>query len=516
MKNKFLIVSYLVLILMATITSCKKDAFNINENPNTPTDATISYNVILPGALSQTGRIMANSWGWLQNWMGFWARSGTYAPNSIEESYQITTGFQAGLWTGLYDNLFDYQAVINGAKKEGAPFYEGIGRIMKAHNYQILVDLYGNVPYFNALKGNGNTTPSYDKGLVIYSDLFRQLDTAQALIASADPSIGLDASVTTNDIMFKGNQVLWQKFANTLKLRMLVHMKNVTAFPFAAEVAKIATNGNGYLTTGQNAEVNPGYTTVKQNPFFDSYVRDNTGAATANSVYYKANDYAIRYYGYNGDPRRARFYTPVGTAFRGVAYGLPPITANAAATLSGIGPALTKTNVAPQTILSSVESMFLQAEAINRTMLPGGPAAAQAMYRNAVTESFLSTGLTAAAAAAYFTANATYPDVDYTVSSTQAGQGNGLYAILSQKWFALNGISPLEVWTDYRRTNIVYGSDPVVGFDPGPAISVSPSNTSTIIPVRLLYPQNEYNYNSANVAAEGTINQFTSKIFWDN
>ena len=50
---------------------------------------------------------------------------------------------------------------------------------------------------------------------------------------------------------------------------------------------------------------------------------------------------------------------------------------------------------------------------------------------------------------------------------------------------------------------------------PGPPISVEPANTATEIPLRLLYPQGEFNYNAENVAAEGTVNVFTNKIFWD-
>jgi len=141
----------------------------------------------------------------------------------------------------------------------------------------------------------------------------------------------------------------------------------------------------------------------------------------------------------------------------------------------------------------------------------------------------------ATAAATYWTGNAGYPDVDITAAALHAGTPpGGLFTILTQKWFALNGINSLEVWTDYRRVpysevasvvwnsgvtqpaptdHFVYGDGG--DYDPGPPISVSPQNTSTKIPVRYLYPQTEYNYNPANVGAEGTINQFTSRIFWD-
>jgi hypothetical protein len=84
--------------------------------------------------------------------------------------------------------------------------------------------------------------------------------------------------------------------------------------------------------------------------------------------------------------------------------------------------------------------------------------------------------------------------------------------IILQKWFALNGVAPYEIWTDYRRTDYLYGVS--IGYDPGPPISVAPQNTATKIPTRLLYPQTEYNYNAANVGKEGTVDKY-GKLFWD-
>ena len=183
-------------------------------------------------------------------------------------------------------------------------------------------------------------------------------------------------------------------------------------------------------------------------------------------------------------------------------------------------------------VLSSAESFFLQAEAKLRGFITGGPSVASLMA-SGITESFVYLGSTSAAAASYMSGNAGWSDVDVTaVSNTPPNvlsltpPVGGIFTVLSQKWFALNGINSLEVWTDYRRvpykevvpsSNITehfrYGSG--VGYDPGPPISVSPQNTSTKIPVRYLYPQTEYNYNVANVSAEGTIDPFTSRIFWD-
>lgn len=530
----------LAFLLAIVGQSCKKSEFNINKNPNQATDSTITYNVILPAALNNTARWVARDWAFLQNWLGYWARSGTYAPNLTEETYQLSTNFNANIWTDIYDNLYDYQAMQISAKKANAGFYEGIARIMKAHGYQVLVDVYNNVPYFDALKGNAVTTPKYDKGIDIYKDLFRQLDTAITLITNADVSAtGPNKFIATDDIMFGTPMVAgttpaamkpkWVRFANTLKLRMLVHLMNggilspagtVPGIDIPGEFAKITANGTGFLQTGIVAEVNPGYKSDKPNPFYGFYDHDAAGAVTQGSVYYKANAYAIGYYEYNGDPRETRFYKAGANGYKGVEYGLPPVNENAAANLAGIGDGVIRGVAAPQWIMTAVESYFLQAEAIHRGFLPGN---ARTTLNTGITESFTSLGLTAAQATAYMTLNAGYADVDYNAPALAPGKPTGgLFTIISQKWFALNAIAPYEVWTDYRRVNLsstinhfVYGD--AVGYDPGPPLSVSPGlpSTITMIPNRLMYVQNEYNYNAANVGSEGTINPFTSHIFWD-
>src|SRR6476660_3219326 len=88
----------MAIILLAGATSCSKESFDVNKNPNDATDSTVVYNVILPAAQNNTARLVARNWGWLHNYLGYWARSGTYAPNTDEETYNLTTNFQAQIW----------------------------------------------------------------------------------------------------------------------------------------------------------------------------------------------------------------------------------------------------------------------------------------------------------------------------------------------------------------------------------------------------------------------------------
>lgn len=548
---KFLYVVPLAVLILIVGSGCRKGQFNINKNINSPTDSTITYFVVLPAALNATGRIVAGNsgtWGPLQNWMSFWSRSGTYAPNVLEETYTITTGFGNGVWNTCYDNNYDYNIVQIKASQAGAGFYEGIARIMKAHNFQILVDVYGDVPYTQALKGSGNPTPVYDKGDVIYKSLLREIDAGILLIRRAVVnSTNGNRDIATNDIMFNGDKTKWVKFANTLKLRMLIHTHAFAGINKAAEIAIInstvdTTAGNavyGYLGAGENAQINPGYSAVdKGQPFFNAYITQADGSGSFANVYYKANEWGINYYAWDGDPRISRFYVAGSEGLKGVPYGTPPIDAYAAAKMAGIGPALNKGATAPQWVLTSAESFFLQSEARFRGWITTGPSA-QALMTSAINESFIFTGVPnpATAAATYIANNATYPDVDYNGLPQGTGApAGGLFTILSQKWFALNGYNSLEIWTDWRRvaysevatrlrsgaaaptSNFIYGDGGAyngfgLSLGVGPFRSLSPQiSPADNIPVRYLYPQSEYNYNAGNVPAG--ITRY-SKVFWD-
>ncbi len=544
MKLKKIIYGFsLAALILAAGTGCRKSQFNINRNTNQPTDSTVTYDVVLPAALHASGVLIAQQWGPIQNWMGYWARSGTYAPNIIEETYEITTGFGNGIWNSAYDNNYDYQIVQTKAATAGAGFYEGIARIMKAHNFQILVDVYGNVPYTQALKGGGNPTPAYDKGLDIYKDLFRQVDTAIQLIKDA-PISDANKNIFTNDIIFGTSQypkgslsdaaysaqqkARWVRFANTLKLRWLIHAYAVAAISKPAEMAIINAEGSGFLGVGEDVQIQPGYASDKPNPFFNQYYRTTANVQTALNVYYAANEWGIAMYNGDADPRRSRFYEAGANGYTGVAYGLSPVNANIRANLAGIGPGLYKTFSAPQAIMTAAESFFLQSEARFRGIITSG-SSAYTLMRTAVIENMRYLGVTDPTGSynTYESNNATFPDVDYFAAPLAPGlPSGGLYTILQQKWYALNGINTLEIWTDYRRVpytevasypgaasdHFVYGEGG--GYPAGPTISVAPQNTSTKIPVRYLYPQTEYNYNPANVGAEGTVDRYT-KIFWD-
>jgi hypothetical protein len=175
-----------------------------------------------------------------------------------------------------------------------------------------------------------------------------------------------------------------------------------------------------------------------------------------------------------------------------------PNTAPNAANSSGVGgPGLAKSPTQAQWLLTSVESLFLQAEAIQRGWLPGD---ARAAYEKAVRESFIFLGIANAVDRANDYLASGLPVVDWDQATTADAK---IKLIVTQKWIALTGINNLEAWTDYRRLGV-----------PNVPLSMYTGHLPKI-PLRLRYPQNEYNYNAENVAKENNPDPQSSGIFWD-
>lgn len=482
----------LLVLLLTVVAGCKSDYLDINTNPNQVTAATPE--LVLPSALVNTGSYVTTNFYFLNLWMGYWNWSGNFSINLSDKNYQFTNDFNQGIWTNGYTNLKNYNYIDAQGATLKQPLLQGIGKIMKAYHYQILVDTYGDIPYTEALQGTSAILPKYDKAQDIYDDLFKQIDAGLALVKQSEGTFNPGA----NDIMFGGNIAKWLKFGNTLKLRMLLRQteKADRAAFIQAQFATLKASGYGFLGVGENASVNPGYvnSTGQQNPFYGAFFAVNTQPTQTNNQY-KANGYAISFYKNTSDPRLGAFYAPVPKTtnqYNGTLFGTTDVLVNTQ--VSDIGPGVLKSVNQPSPILSSHESLFMQAEAVQRGYLTGD---AKALYQAAITESFKNVGRTEAEAMAYYS-QAGVNNVNFDASA------NKIEAIITQKWASENSLAPFEAWSDYRR----------LGLPRDVPISLEPTVTTRQIPARLFYPQTEYSFNASNVSAQGTINQFTSKIFW--
>lgn len=494
------IILYFLAFIALSFASCKKGFLDINQNPNDPTDASITADLIAPQAMARAAEKMATSYNNQAGWIGYWSRSGTYGPNTEPESYNITNTFEASEWSGWYDILTDFNIMETKAEASGQDFYRAIAKVWKSIGFMYLVDQYNNVPYTNAFDLSGNILPSYDKGADIYADLMLQLDEAVTLFKSADPAA--NTNLANADIMFHGDAEMWIKFANTQHLKLALHESKVSGFDGAGEVGKILANGGGFLESGETASVNPSYLVDKdkQNPFWNIYKLAFTGDIA--DQYNRANNFVLNTMINTNDIRYTYFYSVAqaplnGKDYYGYNYGevIPNTDPKAVNSSDVAGPGLATSPTQDQWVLTSVESLFLQAEAAQLTWLSGD---AHALYEDAVRESFMWLGVTDAETTANDYLNSGESIVDWDNASDK------MELIVTQKYLALVGIDIMEAYDDYRKLGI-----------PNVPLSLSPSRGTNKIPLRLKYPQDEYNYNNANVSAEGDPDPQTSGIFWD-
>jgi hypothetical protein len=481
-------------LLLAMFGSCKKQLLDINTDPNNPTTASATPDLVLSAALTNTAGLYNNPtsdnrFAFAGLWLGHISYSGNYAIPTENISYAITNNLGSGAFANLYDILEDFDFVELKGVETHNNFYRGIGILMKAYNFQTLVDLYGNVPYTDALKGTGVSKPKYDDAKTIYDDLGKKMDTAIALLKTA-----VTGSIS-GDVMFGGNAPNWVKFANTVKLRLLIRQSQRAdrAAYIATEITKL--NGASFLDI--DAAVNPGFlnSSGKTNPFWGSNI--NT-AGTYTNDFYRAGQYAIDFSQAHNDTRIGKYYktaaSPGGT-YQGNYFGDQGIPNSKT---SEFGTGVLKAFSQPAPLMLAAESYFLQAEAIARGWLTGGAAAAKTAYQNGVKESFRFLGLTATQAQTYYS-QAGDKQVNWDATTNLNEQ---IALIIRQKWAALALINELEPYNDYRR----------LGLPADVPLSASPFSTGKM-PTRLLYPQREYEVNSESILSVGTVTP-TTKIWW--
>ena len=542
-NNLRLLAIILLLVFALQFGGCKKWV-DVNYDPSQLSDKDATPDLILPGILTGEAQVLSDQGG-VAEWMGYWCFPYHDAVDAaVTYDIRKSDAFPHGGAGASKDvALFEANALRN-----NQPFYVGIAKFLKAFDFSGMVDLFNNVPYREAFRSDIRT-PAYDSGQFIYEDLVKQLDTAITLIKGAPKDKAIRIGVS--DIMCHGDKDKWCRVINTLKLRLLIHQANRADRQdyIGREIAKIIREGSGFLGSGEDAAVNPGFTQQKPSYYFSSvskydlYPRNFASSASYGLVpswtRTSANTTAMNLLKNNRDPRLTFFYNPAGTPlppgatepftqpdpsqYRGGRFGLivdqfqyPYQGSDYMSQIGGVSargvavsPASTgivKGYDMDCFIITSIESLFMQAEAIQRGWLPGTPETA---YLDAVKESFrwLNVG-----------GNSLQPQLSDDVFNTwyQAETAGGnvnvswsaapdKYKLLMfQKYMALNGINSFESYCDYRRN----------GAYPDVPLSYSPNRIKDKMPVRSPYPFTEYASNAAHVNAQGPIDIFTSKIWW--
>jgi len=494
MKN---IIKYLtILAVLFTFTACE-DYLDVNEDPNNPT--MVTPELVLPVGQHYTATLMHNNRriNNLGNMLMYnWSQSDGFSWYPDEFKYNVTSSFYQAIFNESYTNALKQYQILSALEDAKYVYYKAIGEIMKAYHFQLLVDMYGDVPYTEALLRSNEATPAYDDAQTIYDDLIVKLTAAIEMIKTAEATAVMP---DIDDAMFSGNMDNWVKFANNVKLRILVRQASMASRSsyLTTEFAAIAAEGSGFLT--EDVLVNPGYIsgeTDKQNPLWNTFGKDAGGSVTMNNDATCATDYVLNYLTATNDARIDRLYERPGSGHLGVPQGLldydtPVKDAFIPTKVSNIGPGVLKGGGMGSIIYSGAECYFNLAEAALKGFIAENP---QVLYEAGITASFVTLGLTSANATTYYT--------QVTNNVGWANSTNKLEAIITQKWIAVNGTTAEQSWFDYTRT----------GFPAGLPISIQA--TSANRPVRLFYTAGEISANGENVPAQPDA--FTAKVFWAN
>jgi len=215
----------LAVALLFSVSSCDLFDLDINTDPNNPAQA--SLDLLLTNVMLDASSTFA---GGLNN-----ATSGFVGHTTSTDDHNMTNGSWNGTWNFLYSGpLNDLERIIVAATEQGNnPHYLAVAQILKAYYFSIMVDLWGDVPYFSAFKGDqGDKTPAYDDQALIYADLIKLCDDAIANIALTSPVRVLGDVIYNNGgtAVSAANQMgRWRKAAKSLKLRLLLQTSRVDA-----------------------------------------------------------------------------------------------------------------------------------------------------------------------------------------------------------------------------------------------------------------------------------------------
>jgi len=447
--NKFTSYSFIALTAFA-VSSCNKikDFGNTNVNPQEVTS--LSTSAVLANA--EVGIVgMANNTRAAMYCQYF--SEAEYPSNSRYSIPQVSFG---GNYSGTLRNL---QTVINQAanKNEAA-----VARILTQYVYWYMTDLWGDIPYSQALKGSA-VIPAYDKQEDIYKGMIAELKAATATFVAG--------GIPSGDLYYGGDNAKWIKFANSMRAIMALRLSK--RYPGATEYAAtqfkdaIAPASGGVMESNSDncALAYPGST--YRNPYYETHL---TARDLGESLP------LVTLLNSLGDARQSVY----GSSSVGVPYGWSEGNIN---TWREANPGWSRafsdayrTETYPMTIMNASQVYLARAEAADRGWTSENTSS---MYVAGVTAGFTRWGL-AAPSAAYFAQTA----------NVLGAAGTNLKQIATQRYIATFP-DGAQGWAEWRRTGF-----PVLA----PAASPLSASHATI-PRRYTYFTDEYTLNPAGVAA---------------
>lgn len=482
--------SFLLFLSIFVLGSCTKNFDKINTDPNNPTTAPATN--LLAYSIQDFGAHLWDSWGDIDEPESY---SGQIAKiQYIDESrYQFRSGTLENMWTYLYRELKSLQVVINTAHASENTSLEAVATTMQCYIWQVATDRWRNIPYSGALAADsGKLTPVYDKQEDIYPSLLSRLKQANDLFNNPSAS----ANVGEGDLLYNGDVDKWQKFCNSIRLRMATRISNVDPSLAKSTIETI-------MGDKQN---NPIIESNDDNAFFN-WPGAGTGSILTSESWYtslglggRLNNYAVSSNLVDtlkklDDPRLSVYANPVledeeNTVYRGSTIGLPGTTApGGIGHYSFIGDFYGANQTGYTPFMRAAEIQFVLAEAAKRGWDVG--VSAEDAYNKGIDQSLAENGVS---------------DDDYKNGADVKWNGT-LERIYLQKWIALFKDGH-EAWAESRRTDV-----PLLS--PAPA---SPYPGHNRPPFRYPYPASESRINGANskeYTSKVVDNYWGEQMWWD-
>ncbi|MGM0579137.1 MAG: SusD/RagB family nutrient-binding outer membrane lipoprotein [Bacteroidota bacterium] len=480
MKNLHKI--YILLFAVIFATSCE-DITELNEDPNRPTEVPVEY--LLTSAERQLGNRL---YGGFDNVAFGMTVSQYWAQNeySDETRYQFRANTNNTFWSQFYTAINDLQEIkrINTTIEKGqlGVNQDAVATILQSWAYHSMVDIYGDIPFEEALQGTDIPSPAYTDQEEIYTALIDSISTA---VASIDPS---EPGFSGGDVIFDGDLEKWQKFGNSLLLRIGIRLSDVN--PGLAEETIFDAAGGVMESNDDNAAIQYIDAQPNVNPLYVSYVVDGRQDYCGTENFIDLLD------GLN-DPRIGEYFTPAANTgtFVGLPYGVTSAVAAGISrdAVSQLNPQVYAADF-PGTLMDYVETSFILAEAAANGWVGG---AAADYYEQAITASMNYWNITDAA------------DIDAYIAANPYSEEN----LKVQKYIAMY-YQGWQSWTEIRRLDLEdVAAANLVEIDP----NVNFVSVSSILK-RRIYPQEEQTLNGENYSAASSnigSDEYSTNLFWD-
>lgn len=214
------ITKHLILLLCVGLFSCETTELNLLANPNDVTQDNLDpdflfnqiqldYGVFIEAASNPAEALTRQAYLFGPTY------DAAFAPLSFN-----------GIWAQAYgQTLTDIQSLEPIVVERGQTYHLGVSKIMKAHILMTLVDLFGDVPFSEALLGSENLNPAVDSGADVYTAALAELDAGIALMKEA-PSIYPPVDLYYGGgSVGEGSAANWVTAGNSLKFRALATLR---------------------------------------------------------------------------------------------------------------------------------------------------------------------------------------------------------------------------------------------------------------------------------------------------